>query len=176
MKKVKIYIAVSLDGFIARSNGELDWLNEFPNPGGNDYGYKELMESIDYIVMGGKTYREILNMDFEWPYENKTTYIVSHSNANLTPTKDVKFITENITENISQLKEQSGKDIWLVGGGQLITLCLNHDLVDEMQLCYIPKILGKGIPLFPNQPKESKWKPIQSTVYDSGIVKIDYIS
>ncbi|MCE5179305.1 MAG: hypothetical protein LLF81_09190 [Porphyromonadaceae bacterium] len=77
MKKIKIYIAVSLDGYIARPDGNLDWLNQFPMPTGTEYGYKDLMDSIDIIIMGGKTYREILNMDFEWPYKEKMTYVIS---------------------------------------------------------------------------------------------------
>ena len=136
---------------------------------------QDLMDSIDTIIMGGKTYRAVLDMDFEWPYSDKACYIVSHRNTNLTPTKNVKFITENVVETVKALKQQDGKDIWLVGGGQVITLLLNHDLVDEMQICYIPVILGNGIPLFPNQPKESTWKFAGSEAYDSGIVKITYV-
>lgn len=154
-----------------RSDGNLDWLTKYPMPTGTEYGYKDLMDSIDTIIMGGKTYRAVLDMDFEWPYSDKACYIVSHRNTNLTPTKNVKFITENVVETVKALKQQDGKDIWLVGGGQVITLLLNHDLVDEMQICYIPVILGNGIPLFPNQPKESTWKFAGSEAYDSGIVK-----
>lgn len=174
-KKIKLYIAVSLDGYIARPDGNLDWLTKYPMPTGTEYGYKDLMDSIDTIIMGGKTYRAVLDMDFEWPYSDKACYIVSHRNTNLTPTKNVKFITENVVETVKALKQQDGKDIWLVGGGQVITLLLNHDLVDEMQICYIPVILGNGIPLFPNQPKESTWKFAGSEAYDSGIVKITYV-
>lgn len=174
-KKIKLYIAVSLDGYIARPDGNLDWLTKYPMPTRTEYGYKDLMDSIDTIIMGGKTYRAVLDMDFEWPYSDKACYIVSHRNTNLTPTKNVKFITENVVETVKALKQQDGKDIWLVGGGQVITLLLNHDLVDEMQICYIPVILGNGIPLFPNQPKESTWKFAGSEAYDSGIVKITYV-
>jgi dihydrofolate reductase len=174
MKKIKLYIAASLDGYIARPDGNLDWLTKYPMPTGTEYGYKDLMDSVDTIIMGGKTYRAVLDMDFEWPYSGKTCYIVSRRDTNLTPTEDVKFITENIVETIAELKERDGKDIWLVGGGQLVTLLLNHDLVDEMQICFIPVILGDGIPLFPKQPKESNWELTGHTAYDSGILKTDY--
>lgn len=171
MKKIKLYIAASLDSYIARPDGDLDWLLKYPMPTRTEYGYKDLMDSIDMIIMGVKTYRAVLDMDFEWPYSDKTCFIVSHHSINLTPTKDVKFITENVIETVETLKQQKGKDIWLVGGGEIITLLLNHDLVDEMQICYIPVILGNGIPLFPNQPKESTWKLAESKAYDSRIIK-----
>jgi len=174
MKKIKLYIAVSLDGFIARTDGSLDWLTEFPNPSGTDHGYKTLMESIDTVIMGGKTYHEVLNLSLDWPYKEKTTFIISHHDTNLTTSENVQFITENVIDTIEELKRQDGKDIWLVGGGQLISMLLNRDLVDEMQICYIPIILGEGIPLFPNQPKESRWELISNTAYDSGILKADF--
>ena len=69
----------------------------------------------------------------------------------------------------------AGKNIWLFGGGVLTSMLLSADLVDEMQICYIPVILGNGIPLFPKQPTESKWKLNESRVYDSGILKVDYL-
>ncbi|MEA4980005.1 MAG: dihydrofolate reductase family protein [Petrimonas sp.] len=175
MKTIKLYIAASLDGYIARSNGDLDWLLKFPTPTGTEYGYKELMDSIDTIIMGGKTYRAVLDMNFEWPYSDKTCYIISRHNTNLTPTKDVKFITENVVEKIEELKQQDGKDIWLVGGGEIISMLLEAGLVDKLQICYIPVILGKGIRLFPEQPQESTWKLVGSKSYDSGIIKVDYV-
>ncbi len=72
------------------------------------------------------------------------------------------------------LRIEAGKDIWLVGGGELISILLAADLVDEIQITYIPVILGKGISLFPEQPKESKWELIKSTVYNSDVLKVNY--
>lgn len=172
MRRIKVYIAASLDGYIARYDGDLDWLVEFPNPSKEDYGYKDFFGSIDTVIMGGRTYRDILCMDVVWPYKDKTTYVVTHNPVKIN--EDIQFITENIIDQISELCNQSGKDIWLVGGGELITMLLNADLIDELQISYIPLILGSGIPLFPNNPKESSWKLIRSTVYDSGVIKIDY--
>lgn len=172
MKKIILYIATSLDGRIAEPDGGLDWLTGFPNPEKTDYGYKDLLASVDTVIMGGRTYRELLNMNVIWPYPEQMTYVVSRHNWG--DTDNIKFITDNIIETISELRNQEGKDIWLVGGGELISMLLAADLIDEMQICYIPVILGKGIPLFPEQPKESKWKIIGSKVYESGILKADY--
>lgn len=147
-------------------------MNNYPNPSGTDHGYNDLLSSIDTIIMGGKTYRELLAMDILWPYKDKKTYVVSRHS--METKENIEFITENIIDTIIDLQRYAGKDIWLVGGGELITMLLNADLVDEIQICYIPIILGTGIPLFPNNPKESNWELIGNTAYDSGIIKIDY--
>ncbi len=172
MKKIILYIAASLDQRIAEPDGGLDWLTGFPNPEKTDYGYKNLLASADTVIMGGKTYRELLSMDVIWHYPNQQTYVVSHHEWSAK--ENISFITENIIETISELRNKPGKDIWLVGGGELLSMLLAADLVDEMQICYIPVILGRGIPLFPEQPKESEWELERSTSYESGVLRIDY--
>lgn len=77
-------------------------------------------------------------------------------------------------DNVQRLKEQEGKDIWLVGGGELVSMLINADLIDEMQLCYLPIVLGQGISLFPNKPKETVWKLLDSRSFDSGAILISY--
>ncbi len=172
MKKIILYIATSLDGHIAEPDGGLDWLTVYPITKEMNYGYNELLASVDTVIMGGKTYRELLNMDVIWPYPEQMTYVVSRHDWG--EKENIKFVTENIIETISELRTKEGKDIWLVGGGELVSMLLAADMVDEMQICYIPVILGKGIPLFPEQSKESKWKIMGSKVYESGILKVDY--
>ena len=135
MKKIKLYIAVSLDGYIATSDGGVEWLHQFQISENEDYGYKEV---------------------------------------NLTTTENVHFITNHIMDNVQRLKEQEGKDIWLVGGGELVSMLINADLIDEMQLCYLPIVLGQGISLFPNKPKETVWKLLDSRSFDSGAILISY--
>lgn len=172
MKKIILYIAASLDQCIAEPGGELEWLTGFPNPEKADYGYKDLLASVDTVIMGGRTYREILNMDVIWPYPEKMAYVVSRNEWEI---KDnISFITENIIETITELRNQEGKDIWLVGGGELTSMLLEADLIDEMQICYFPVILGKGIPLFPEQQKQSKWELVNANKFASGILKVDY--
>lgn len=173
MRKCSVYIATSLDGYIARPDGGLDWLTKYPITPETNYGYDEFYASIDTVVMGGRTYRELLNMDIPWMYKGKKTYVVTH-NAVKTD-ENIEFITDNIINRIVELRKEIGKNIWIIGGGELITLLLNTGLVDELQICYVPVILGNGIPLFPNNPKESAWELIGSTAYDSGIIKLDYV-
>lgn len=175
MKKIILYIAASLDGRIAEPDGGLEWLTGFPNPEKTDYGYKDLLTSVDTVIMGGKTYREILNMDVIWPYKEQTSYVVTRGWTENATSENIQFITGNVIETISALRNKPGKDIWLVGGGELTAMLLATNLIDEMQICYIPVILGKGIPLFPEQPKDSKWILTGSSVYASGVLKVDYL-
>lgn len=85
MGKIKVYIAASLDGYIARPDGDLDWLTEFPNPTKEDYGYNEMLTSVDTVIMGGRTYHELSCMDILWPYKDKKTFVVSHKAIAATP-------------------------------------------------------------------------------------------
>ncbi|MDF9830686.1 dihydrofolate reductase family protein [Parabacteroides sp. PF5-6] len=172
MKKIILYIAASLDQRIAEPDGSLDWLTEFPNPQKIDYGYKDLLVSVDTIIMGGKTYRELLSMDVIWPYTNQHTYVVSHHEWS--ERENVSFITENIIGRIKTLRNETGKDIWLVGGGELVSMLLASDLLDEIRITYFPVILGRGISLFPEQPKESKWKLSGSKSYGNGVLSVIY--
>ena len=174
MKKIILYIAASLDGRIAESDGGLEWLTGFPNPEKTDYGYNDLLASVDTVIMGGRTYREVLNMDVVWPYKEQTTYVVTRGWTENTPAENVHFITEHVVKTIAALRNEPGKDIWLVGGGELVSILLEADLIDEMQICYIPVILGKGIPLFPEQPKGSKWELTESKLYQSGALMVKY--
>lgn len=122
--------------------------------------------------MGGRSWRELSNMDAMGTYADKTIYVVSRHDWG--EKENIKFITENVTERISALRNEPGKNIWLFGGGELVSMLLAAGLVDEMQIAYIPVILGKGIPLFPEQPKESKWELKGSRNYSSGIVMVEY--
>jgi Dihydrofolate reductase len=117
MRKIILYIAASLDQRIAESDGGLEWLTEFSNFEKIDHGYKDLLASVDTVIMGGRTYREFLNMDIIWPYKEQMSYIVSHYDWG--EKENIHFITENVVETISTLRNKQGKDIFLVGGGKV---------------------------------------------------------
>lgn len=173
MRKITLYIASSIDGYIADINSDIDWLSNYSITSTMNYGYDKFFESVDTVIMGWKTYRDILNMDVVYPYKNKTSYIITRNRINK-PSENFHFITDNIIETIVSLREKRGKDIWLVGGGELISMFLNHDLIDEMIISYIPITLGDGIPLFPKSKKEFNWKLIDSKPYDNGVLTVDY--
>ncbi|HOV36362.1 MAG TPA: dihydrofolate reductase family protein [Dysgonamonadaceae bacterium] len=174
MKKIILYIAASIDGYIADTAGTVEWLEDFPITKEMNYGYDDFIASVDTVIMGGSTYREILNMDMIWPYKAQKTYVVTRGWTEKAGIENVEFITDNVIDRIKQLRNNDEKDIFLVGGGKLVAMLLAEGLVDEMQIAYIPVILGKGIPLFPGQPKESKWELTGNTSYSSGILKVDY--
>ena len=172
MKKIILCIATSLDQRIANLDGGLEWLAGFPNFPKISYGYNDLLALVDTVIMGGRTYRELLNMDIIWPYKELQTYVVTH--YKWSAKENVSFITENIIETILELCKREGKDIWLIGGSELISILLAVDLIDEMRIVYIPVILGKGIPLFFEQIKESKWELTANKSYENGILTVSY--
>lgn len=124
--------------------------------------------------MSGRTYHEIIGYGVAWPYKNKVTYVIFRRDSNVTPNENVHFIPKNIIARISELKAGADKDIWLVGGGELTTILLNANLIDEMRLCVAPVILEQGIRLFLNKPKESSWSLTDRKIYDTGMVITTY--
>ena len=174
MSSIKLYIATTLDGFIAREDGALDWLHDLPNPNHIDYGYRAFFSGIDTVVMGRKTYEEILGFGVEWPYANCTSYVVSTEENYRPRTNDTSVLSRVDEASIKTLKRNSRRGVWIVGGGQVITEFLNNSQVDEMILSIIPTILGKGVRLFPHEPKETKFDLIQAEPFETGVVNLTY--
>lgn len=172
MKKIILYIAASFDQRIAEPDGGIEWLSEFPITEELNYGYKEFIASIDTIIMGGRSWREMSNMDAMGAYANKMVYVVSRQNWG--EKENIKFITENVAERIATLRNEPGNNIWLFGGDELVSKLLASDLIDEMRITYIPVILGKGISLFPEQAQESQWQLSESKSYGNGTLQIVY--
>lgn len=173
-RKVKLYIAASIDGYIARPDGSLDWLEGLPNPNKIDYGYHAFYKTIDTVIMGRITYEEVLSFDVDWPYANGKTYVVSSDRALNIKTKNTWLIPEDLVNKVTMIKDEEGKDIWLLGGGKLVTTFLNADLIDEMILFITPVILGEGIPLFPDKPKEATFELVEAKAYETGMTGLTY--
>ena len=174
MNQVKLYIAASLDGYIARPDGNLDWLNTIPAPDTGDYGYADLLNSIGTTIMGRKTYEEVIGFGVEWPYGDLHSYVVTSDPGFQVSTPNTFVQNGDLNAFIRKLKDRSDKDIWLIGGGRLITHFLNHGLIDRMILTLVPIILGDGIPLFPDRPKESNWTLAEVKSYNTGLVNLTY--
>ena len=174
MPKVVLFTATTLDGFIARPDGNLDWLIEFPNPDKLDYGYSDFLLGVGAIIMGKNTYNEILSFGVVWPYSGINSYVVASDPKFEIKSPDTFLVNEGLTNLVETLKQEKGKDIWLVGGGKLITSFLNHQLIDRMVLTIIPTIIGDGIRLFPDKPKETSWALTECTPFKTGIVNLIY--
>ena len=173
MRKIIVYIACSLDGKIADVNGGVDWLHQIPNPDNSDYGYNEFLKSVDSTLMGNKTYQQVLGFDVAFPYRGLNNYVITRDKS-LAKDEYVQFISENLVEFIKELKQKPGKDIWCIGGGQLISLLLEHKLLDRIQVFMMPIILGEGIPLTDRLKNFSKLKLNNTITHSSGVVELDY--
>ena len=170
MKKVKLFIIASIDGYIACPwDDDIKWFAEFPNPSKNDYGYKDFFDSTDTVIMDELVYNEILSLDVIWPYKDKVTYVISRFERK--SEDNIRFITDNIAETVSRLKQQPGKDIWLMGGKTISQL---FDQADEMHLVYIPIIHGNDKPMLPVNLNFSQWTLSENKVYDNGPIRLTY--
>lgn len=173
MRKIILYIASSLDGKIADIHGGVDWLHQIPNPEKSDYGYSDFFKSVDTTVMGNKTYQQVLGFDVAFPYTGLDNYVITRDRS-LTKDDHVQFISENIVEFIIELKQTPGKDIWCIGGGQLVTLLLDHKLLDEIQIFIMPVILGEGIPLTDKLSDFSALMLNNTIAHSSGVIELHY--
>ncbi|HEX3021972.1 MAG TPA: dihydrofolate reductase family protein [Lachnospiraceae bacterium] len=146
-RNVMLYIASSLDGYIATEEHNLDWL--FAVEGEGDNGYTAFYETVDTILIGRVTYDWI--MDYEkgnFPYKGKECYVFSHTRKD--DNEHVQFISEDVVQFAKELKNKNGKNIWLVGGSDLLDTFMKEKLVDEIIVTISPVLLGNGIPLFRN--------------------------
>ncbi len=157
MTKIVLYIAQSLDGYIADTKGGIAWLEAFNQPG-EDYGYATFIKTVGAAFMGASTYRQMLDLGWKWPYPaHMKAYVFSHRRLNEIKDGNVEFVSGNVQEIVEKARKEIRKDddkrrhhpdAWLVGGGDVVRQFLEADLVDEIMLFDIPVFLGNGIPLF----------------------------
>ena len=174
MKKVVLYIAMSLDGYIADKEGKVDWLK---GQNGNEDmidTYSDFIKEVDTVVMGWNTYRQIITelSPNQWVYSDLTTYVITH--RQLPPTENIKFIQENPCDLVKRLKQEQGKKIWICGGAKIVQALLKEKLIDEYTISVIPTILGAGIRLFGETVKEIELKLLSTFTYN-GIVELIYV-
>ena len=166
MRKIVLNLAVSLDGFVAGPNGEYDWC--FTDA---DYGMTDFLRSVDATLMGGKTYRLLLQ--YGPPYPEFTNYVFSRTEKE-SPYLNVQFVADNIPAFTANLKEGSGKNIWLFGGAEITHILLEHDLIDELMLSFHPILLGSGLALFSTLRERKRFTLAEATTYPSGLVQLHY--
>jgi len=154
------YIATSLDGYIARTNGDISWLNEIPNPENSDFGYSEFISKIDAIIMGRNTFEKVLEFD-DWPYGRKV-FVLSNTLKNVPEylIDRVEIVSGDLKTILEDLKKRELKNLY-VDGGKTIQSFLKEDLIDEMIITTVPILLGDGIPLFGHLERDLKFKCVK---------------
>jgi dihydrofolate reductase len=173
-RKLVLYSAVSLDGYIAGPDGDIDWLNESRfTPEGEDYGYENFYATIGATIMGHNTFRKIQLLTEEFPYARTANYVLSKQQGEILEPA-VELVTREANQFVLDLKQEDGKDIWLVGGGQINTLMAKHNLIDEMILTYIPLILGSGISLFDGEMPMQGFMLHETRTFFNGIIQSTY--
>ncbi len=173
MKKVVVYIAMSLDGYIADKDGSVAWLAGDGSDPENMGSYPQFIETIDRVILGYKTYEQIATelSPNVWPYAGMTSYVITH--RQMEDTEEVRFISEPIEELIERVKKEDGKNIWICGGGSIINQLHKLNLIDEYAITIIPTILGGGTKLFEQHDVPTKLR-LKSTQHYNGMVDLVY--
>lgn len=171
-----VFIATSLDGFIARKDGELDWLDAANAivPEGEDCGYNAFIESVDVLIMGRKTYEKVLSFG-NWPYGGKSVIVLSRSKIEIPHelAQTVSPSSDSPKELCDRLSKQGAKRLY-IDGGITIQRFLEAGLINDITITIIPILLGSGIPLFSNGKEDIILKHITTKIYDFGFIQLTY--
>ena len=168
MKEIILYIAASLDGYIADADNKIDWLTVY----NGSYGYQEFLRSVDTVLMGRKTYEEVVRMGIPNPHPDQMNFIFTRNIGRWTDTDNIHFTSDDPVLLAKKLKTREGKNIFLVGGGIVIAQLLEHGLIDEIILFIVPVILGKGIPLFNEISHRAEFSTISARPFEDGMIEI----
>lgn len=172
-RTISLFIAMSLDGYVADQQGNVDWLQGM-EPDQNDMlSYEEFSKNIDTVIMGWNTYHQITTelSPQEWMYEDFMSYVLTHRER--TSTAKIHFVKEDVCDLVNRLKLIEGKGIWICGGPGVIQPLLRNDLIDVIHISIIPIILGKGIRLFEESEKQVKLELKETRSYN-GIIDVIY--
>lgn len=167
MPKVVLFIATSLDGYIARPDGTVDWL--FHDA---DYGYAEFFDAVDAVLMGRKTWEQARTFE-ETPFAGKQVFVFSHS-APDSQDERIQRVQGDVGVAVAAMRRKFRRDLWLVGGGELVRQFLASGLIDEFRLFVHPILLGAGVPLFPPQSERTALTFTGSVAFPSGLVELRY--
>ena len=172
-RRIIVYIATSADGFIARPDGGVDWLDR-PHPKGN-YGMGEFFKSIDTILWGRKTFDKVAEMGMKLSVYGAgiKNYVFSHSPQESSD-PSVEFVREPIKTLAKRLRAQAGKDIWMMGGGEIIASFLDEGEIDEFSIHVIPILIGEGIPLVAPRHRSVRLELLSTHAFPDGVVHLNY--
>jgi dihydrofolate reductase len=170
-RKVVLYIASSVDGYIAKPNDDLSFLSIVEKKG-EDYGYGKFIQTIDTVILGRKTYDWIMAHVPEFVHADKTTYVITRTDK--PSIGSTHFYTGKISDLITELKRQQGKDIFIDGGAEIVTMLLQDMLIDELIVSTIPILLGDGVRLFKDGRPEQQLELVSCTSFDTGLTQTHY--
>jgi dihydrofolate reductase len=171
-RNVIVHIAASADGYIAGPDGDLEWLTSRPAPDGF-YGMNKFMKSIDTTVLGRKTYEVSLGLGAKFDARSRTI-VFSHQAPPADAPSGVEFVNGAIGPFVSRLREQPGKDIWLMGGGDLIASFLDEQAIDEFVISVVPVFIGDGIPLIARRHRHVPLHLQSVERFEDGLVQLHY--
>lgn len=168
-----VFIAASLDGFIARKDGSIDWLSEIPNPDNSDYGYNDFIKNIDAILMGRATFEKVLTFG-SWPYD-KPVFVISSSlkSVDMKLKDKVEIVNGSLKSILESINSRNLINLY-IDGGKTIQSFLKEDLIDEMIITKIPVLLGNGIPLFSDTGIELKFEHVNTNIFSGGLIQCHY--
>lgn len=170
-RKTILYIACSVDGYIAKPGDDLSFLSLVEKKG-EDYGYAEFIKNVDTVILGRKTYEYILKVVPEFVHADKQTFVVTRT---VQPSIDtVHFYSGDLRDLVNKLKSTEGKNIFIDGGAEVVHELLKQDQIDEMIISYIPVLVGDGIRLFKDGRPEQRLELVSSRAFESGLVQMHY--
>jgi dihydrofolate reductase len=172
--KATVYIATSIDGFIARPDGDIDWLPAISGPGGEDYGYSAFMRSVDVIIMGSRSYEKVLTFG-EWPY-TKPVVVLSSRELAPPPTSKapIEMMSGSPREVLARLGARGMKHAY-VDGGRTIQRFLEDGLIQRLIITTIPVLIGVGLPLFGPLRHDIRLRHVETRSYTNGLVQSEYV-
>ncbi|MGV0923861.1 dihydrofolate reductase family protein [Empedobacter tilapiae] len=170
-RKVILYIATSLDGYIAKPDDNLDFLS-IVEQDGQDYGYNDFIQTVDTVIVGRRTYDKVASMGFDFPHSDKDAYIITRTPRS--SIGSIKFYTDDLTLLINKLKSEDGKNIFCDGGAEIVNELLKNNLIDEFIISVIPILVGNGIKLFKDDRPELKLELISVKSFEKGLVQLHY--
>jgi len=165
---VVAYVAVSLDGFIAESDGSVAFLDDF---GSDEYKFHDFIDGVGALVMGSATYEQVVG--FGWPYGEIPALVLTSRDLPVAEGATIDFSSERTGEAIRSYSSVTEKRVWVVGGGKVVTAALQSGAIDTLELYLMPVALGRGVPLF-TEPCEGPLTLVESQDFSNGVVKLVY--
>ena len=171
-RKIIVNIATSADGYVARTDGNLDWLTKRPAPKGF-YGLPKFSRSIDAKILGRKTFDYSVKMGANFNAD-EVRYVFSRLPPPASVPAGVRFVSQSIRAFAERLRNQPGKNIWMMGGGEIIGAFLDENAIDEFIITVVPTFIGEGIPLMAPRHREVPLRLLSSEQFPDGVVQLHY--